>query len=64
MGLGVGLLEEGQPGLLRVLALCKVESGAVGLVDSAVGFLGADAFKVIEDDTVEVAFVVIWLCEI
>lgn len=64
MGLGVALLEQRQPRLLRVLALRKVQRAAVGLVDAAVGLLGVKALALIEEDAVGVALVIVGLCEV
>jgi hypothetical protein len=47
-----------------VLALGKVEGGAIGLIYSPVGLFWITTLKLIEEDPVEVAFFVIWLGEV
>jgi hypothetical protein len=46
VGLGVALFEEGEPGLVGVLALGEVQGAAVGLVGVAVGLLGVDSVSI------------------
>lgn len=64
MGLGIALLKKGQPGLLGMLALCKVERAAVGLVDPAVCLLWIEALNIIKQDSIQIALVIVGLGQI
>jgi hypothetical protein len=62
--LSIRLLEEGQPGLLRVLALSKVKGTAVGLKDATIGLICINTLDVIEENSVKTALIVIRLDKI
>lgn len=64
MSLGIALLKKGEPGLLGMLALCKVERATVGLVDPAVCLLWIEALNIIEQDSVQIALVIVRLGQI
>lgn len=64
MCFSIALLQEREPRLLWVLALGKVEGGAIGLVNSPVRLFWVTPLELIEQDPVEVAFLVIWFGEV
>lgn len=64
MSLGIALLKERQPSLLRMSTLSEVESAAVGLENTTVGLVRIDSLDIVKEDSVEDALVVVGLDQI
>lgn len=64
MSLGIGLLKERKPGLLRVRTLCKVECSTVTLVNLAIGLFRVMLLDILKENSIKVALIVIRLDKI
>lgn len=64
MSLCVTLFKKRQPSLLRMLALSKIQSAAVGLVHLAVGFFRIDTLQLVKEDSLPVLLIVVRLGKI
>ena len=64
MSLGITLFKERQPSLLRMGTLSKVESATVGLEDAAISFVRVHSLDIVEEDSVEITFIVIGLDQV